>query len=425
MKILFVIKNFYPYDDASSNCISNIAKYLMENKVKVDVLSMKFNLDIKDKEIYNGIKIYRVLDLIETHIEEIIERINKENKSYLLRNIKKIKIIIIKALRRLEYKFDKNTIAYYEKRITIKKIRELNKKKKYDCIISVSQPFYTSVAVRKALRKNKNTKFLVYQLDPYSNNISEKIEYKDLKMKIEKKVFERADNIIVTDLIYEEDKNCELKNYCNKMSILKFPVIEKKYIKKCNDDIELDKEYINCVFAGHLYENIRDPRYVLELFSKLKNKKIRLVIIGTGMRDLLNKYKDKLGESLVIYDKVSKEAAFNAMINANILVNIGNNISNQMPSKILDYISTGKPILNFYKISNCPTLEYTKDYQLAFDINENNKINNKLINEFGKFCVDNKYQYIAFEKIKQIYKECTPGFVGNQFINIIRGVGMN
>lgn len=417
MKILFVIKNYYPYDDGSSNCVKSIVKELSNLGQEVHILSMKYNLNVLDEETYLDIKIHRILDKCEIPISVLIDNIKDCNK--IIKFIKKIQIILLKSLRRIECKFNKDTILYYERKITTNKIKELNKRYKYDTIVSVSQPFFTSVSTYKAI-KNKKTNFVIYQLDPFSNNLELDKKYKNKRLKIEKKIFNRADKIIVTDLIYNENLQGALKSYSNKMKVLKFPLIKEKIKEVATDDIILSKDYINCVFVGHLYKNIREPKYLLELFRNMNSSNIKLIIIGSGMREVLNEYKNFLGQKLEVYEKVSQKAAFNAMINSDILINLGNAIDNQMPSKILDYISTGKPIINLYKIDNCPTLEYTKDYELALNIKEGQDITKSLIKNIEEFCIKNKENKVDFEKLRSIYKECTPEYVSKKFMEVIK-----
>lgn len=417
MKILFVIKNYYPYDDGSSNCVKCIAEELSNLGEDVHILSMKYDFNVLDEENCLNIKIHRILDKYEVPMSDLINNIKNSNKA--IRFIKKIQVILLKSLRRIEYKFNKDTILHYERKITTNKIKELNKKYEYDTIISVSQPFFTSVSTYKAI-KNKKTKFVIYQLDPFSNNLELDKKYKNKRLKIEKKIFNRANKIIATDLIYNENLQGELRSYSNKMSVLKFPLIKEKIKDVATDDIILSKDYINCVFVGHLYKNIREPKYLLELFKNMNSKNIKIIIIGSGMRDMLKEYKNFLGEKLEVYEKISQKAAFNAMINSDILINLGNSIANQMPSKILDYISTGKPIINLYKIDNCPTLEYTKDYELALNIKEGQEINKELISKIEKFCDINKGKYIDFNEIKNKYLECNPRYVSEKFIEIVK-----
>lgn len=416
MKILFVIKNYYPYDDGSSNCVKSIVEQLSSSGKEVHILSMKYDFNTLDEEVYSNINIHRILDKCEIPINDLFINIETPNK--IIKFAKKIQIILLKSLRRIEYRFNKNTILYYERKITTDKIRELNKKYKFDVIISVSQPFFTSVSTFNVVKKSK-TKFIVYQLDPYSNNLEVEKKYKNNRLKVEKKVFSRADKIIVTDLIYNENLQGELKSYLNKMRVLKFPLIKEKIKEVVDDDIILSNDYINCAFIGCLYQKIRNPYYLLEIFKNMSFKKIRLIIVGSGMEEMLGEYKKVLKDRLEIYKKVSQKAAFNFMLNADILINLGNTVPNQMPSKILDYISTGKPIINLYKIDDCPTLEYTKDYELALNIKEGQKINKELINKIEKFCNTNKGKCIEFNKIKNKYLECTPKYVSEKFIEIV------
>ena len=58
------------------------------------------------------------------------------------------------------------------------------------------------------------------------------------------------------------------------------------------------------------------------------------------------------------------------MADADVLINIGNSVPVHMPSKTLEYINTGKPMVNFYKFADCPTLYYTKRYPLCLNLYE-------------------------------------------------------
>ena len=62
MKILFVIKNYYPYDDGSSNCVKCIEEELSNLGEDVHILSMKYDFNVLDEENCLNIKIHRILD---------------------------------------------------------------------------------------------------------------------------------------------------------------------------------------------------------------------------------------------------------------------------------------------------------------------------------------------------------------------------
>ena len=73
-------------------------------------------------------------------------------------------------------------------------------------------------------------------------------------------------------------------------------------------------------------------------------------------------------------DPVDNDEAESILMSADILVNIGNSVSNQIPSKLFDYISTGKPILNIYKNKNCPSLEILSKYPDVLNVYEENAL---------------------------------------------------
>ena len=50
--------------------------------------------------------------------------------------------------------------------------------------------------------------------------------------------------------------------------------------------------------------------------------------------------------------RVSHTVAIQYMSEADFLLNIGNSISSMVPSKIFEYISTGKPIISIYSNIN-------------------------------------------------------------------------
>lgn len=60
--------------------------------------------------------------------------------------------------------------------------------------------------------------------------------------------------------------------------------------------------------------------------------------------------------------KNNSEKAAHAMKEANILVNIGNNTSYQLPSKVVEYASTGKAILNLVKTESDSSIPFFDAY---------------------------------------------------------------
>ena len=88
-----------------------------------------------------------------------------------------------------------------------------------------------------------------------------------------------------------------------------------------------------------------------------------------------------------------------------VLVNIGNLIINQIPSKIFEYISTGKPIINIYKTLKCPTLKYTKKYPLCLNIYEEDMKScpEKAVKIIDDFIRKTRGRYLSSQEINEMF----------------------
>jgi len=411
LKILFVLNNTYKSNDANFNLASIIMLRLAEAGHKVISLGNTEYSDAPLSETKNGIKFERF--------------IFKERNSYIIfqRKFSKLKqgrwsklfsllfhpFILFSALE--FHLYSKNEL----RRKYVKSIENLVSREKIDIVISVSNPYITAIATA---RSKITCKKIAYQLDPHANNKNALLNYKKRLMD-EEYVYNNVDKVLVTDLIFNENILCSLSRHLGKMEQMSFPNIRMLKPNEEYADIDFDRNFVNCVFVGYFYEDIRNPSFMLEIFKKLINTNIILHIIGGGTDDILEKYQNLLGKHLVLYGKVTLERAMNFMTKADILVNLGNSVSNQMPSKIFDYISTGKPIINIYKIDNCPTLKFTSIYPLCLDIRETNGLDLETIKKIEEFCIKNCGKLISFELIEQLYFNYTPESFTNRFLAII------
>ena len=90
--------------------------------------------------------------------------------------------------------------------------------------------------------------------------------------------------------------------------------------------------------------------------------------------------------------------------------------------KILDYISSGKPILNICKIPTCPTLPLMERYPMGLTIYEYEELTDNKLQQIESFCIKNKGKQIPFETIAEIYYDSTISYVGQKFYEVIQSV---
>lgn len=418
MKLLFVCDNAYHGDDSTSNIVKVLLDYLKKRHDIFVLTRRKYRDGLSACFKEEGINycLFRPFDFsaaMDTYLFKYYDwgRMKKKEKIFFLichpgflwRKIL-YRILGFKRFKR-EYLFNK-------------RIKRLDKKYKFDAVIAIAVPYDNAKALAKA---NVYGKKIIYELDPhYTNYYCGKGKDKAY-LREEQQVLENIDLALMTDLIYNENQNNELKKYKNKMRWLEYPNVRNLDFYAIKQKEQVTSKKINCFFIGSFYDEIRNPKFVLDTFLRMNNKSIVFHFVGDVVGDSgeteIKKYKKLMGERLVIHGRKTRDEALFMMKNADILVGVNNSIKNQLPGKIFDYISCGRPILNFCYLDDCPSLKYTKKYPLALDIFEKQEID---INGIEVFCEKNKGEFIPYEEIRALFEENTIEVVGEEFDKLIR-----
>ena len=66
------------------------------------------------------------------------------------------------------------------------------------------------------------------------------------------------------------------------------------------------------------------------------------------------------------------------------LISIGNLNTTQLPSKVIEYISTGKPVIHFCEVENDPVKNISKDFNNLFIVSETTN-REDLFNQLNSF----------------------------------------
>ena len=104
------------------------------------------------------------------------------------------------------------------------------------------------------------------------------------------------------------------------------------------------------------------------------------------------------------------------MKNAQILVNIDNANSFQLPNKVVEYIATGKPILNIASGETKFTDHLVIDYPNVFNVDSSRTIDERLLDEIEGFIINRKVlRKDEIEKILVPYKIQT---ISEQYLSL-------
>ena len=201
-----------------------------------------------------------------------------------------------------------------------------------------------------------------------------------------------------------------------KVHVVEHPLLKLPNVTESNNDNKT-----TFIYAGSFYKNIRNPKYMLDVFTKIFEKsggELNIYSFGDCDRVIENYTNNKSG--IKSFGKISNDKIPEKLINSDFLVALGNKDDKQVPSKIFEYFTYGKPIIYFYTNSNDKNLEVLEKYRLAICINQNSDNKTLNSNRIINFCKNNVDERICFEEIKHTFLDATPEYTVKTINSLIK-----
>ena len=402
-KILVVSHQYLPLTSPRTTRWKLLTDQLISEGYEVKILTATSQLsdDKNNNAIFLGNK--KTSNLII----KLRKESNKENsifKKNLLNLLKKI------------YRFFFKTFAWPDYAmfwlISVYKNRN-NINYEYDSIISVSLPFSSHLAAF-IINKNRKKNWILDIGDPFSlktkaleNNI---YIYKKLNIYIEKKFYKLASQIVFTHLEVA-------KQHVEKFKIDENKILIGNPISSFNENIFLQsKNYdysslpIIIGYFGILTKGVRSPDETIKFF---KNSDILINwFTNQDSKNMLTQNNFDLSNHK-FFEIIDRDEALNKMSSSmHCLLSIGNLNSLQLPSKVIEYISTGKPVIHFAEIKNDPVIKLADHFQNLIVVNKDSTISQTLeqlknifenINSFEKNYFLENYTAKAITKNLKIF----------------------
>jgi glycosyltransferase involved in cell wall biosynthesis len=257
-------------------------------------------------------------------------------------------------------------------RPALRKARTLMRQRHYDALITVS-PFFTSHLVGEQLHTGHwladyGDPFSFQDIEPHNNW---KL-YRRLNRAVERRIFYRADAISVTTEPTRKIYASQFPESAAKIAVIP-PLLSIPAVPNTAPPFD---DHIRLLFTGMLYPHTRRPDHLLKLFAALMQRpdlarRLELHFIGeTGLvANAFVPYQHLIDEArIVLHGVLSREQVHEHTQRANILVNIGNRTPYQLPSKVIEYAATGKPVLNLAQIDNDSSSSIYATYPAALNL---------------------------------------------------------
>ena len=353
-KILIVTHQFLPQVSPRTTRWSLLIDELINKGNEVTVLS---GTDPENIE-----KNYKILYFGNKQFSSNINKIRQNSQDSSNNSIKKISYSILKKIYRFLFKtFSWPDYAMFWA-FTIYKNRK-RIENDFDIIISVSLPF-TSHLCAHILKKRINAQWYMDIGDPFTLKIyspeNNKIIYSYLNKFFERKFYKNASKIIFT-----HNEVAELHK--KKFNIDSSKIVIGYPIALLNDDIiknSLSFNYKNTPlkigYFGAFTKSVREPNnYIINIANSLGDKTKHEWYINEESKKYFSSINDITFHQFL--EILPRKLALEVMVNKiHILLSIGNFNKYQMPSKVIEYLSLGKPVLHYAEIIDDPLYNFEK-----------------------------------------------------------------
>jgi hypothetical protein len=303
-----------------------------------------------------------------------------------------------------------------------KELCEIFDAQDYDCLFVPHKPFETVYAACYIKKKHPKAKLYIYALDPIANEVDANNgigKHLFFLSKIaEEKVFEIADHIFHMECNkrkYDEEK---YKKYADKFSYLDFPLIESRDVKSGQ---EHDSSALLILYSGLLNDVYRSPKYFLELYdvvSESIDAQLHFYAKGNSVKEIEERAANN--KRIKSFGYIPKEDLEEKIEEAQFLLNIGNKYSDMLPSKLLTYFMTGKPIIHIKNQENDASIHYLERYGLYIVIDERDPFeeNAKKLIEFMK---NNHGKRLSLDYVRRTFTHNTPEWNAKQIKRVLMG----
>ena len=368
MRILIVTHSFAPELTPRAFRWAAIARSLATSGHQVDVVCAR-PPGTPAQESMEGVEVHRVRDpLSRSPVGGVAE---PKRRPGLLRRL--LRWVYGQTWRRL-YWPDYACAWYFS---AVRRASTLLVEHKHDWIISVSHPFTGHLVGLALKRRNPKVPWLVDIGDPFClmddpapNNIA---FYRRLSQRVDRAVLRGAEVVSVTTSGTRDAYAHLFPESAAKIHVI--PPMLSLPGRVAADTARQDAAGpLRLVYVGTLYRRLRSPAPLLSLFERLvavlPDVPLELHFLGNvnDSAELFQPYEHWLGSRLFVHGLVSRECAQQTMQDAHVLINLGNYSATQLPSKVIEYVAMGKPILNLITIRDDSSVGVLASYPAALTL---------------------------------------------------------
>lgn len=392
-KYIFLTGLYLPKPGATGMCVHQLAKEAAKRGHDVTTICYE---DGDETSEFDDVKVIKIP--IPGFLRE-----NRVNSAFVNR-VNQIRSILSKLIHIREYPLRSLSVV----KCYCNELEKLIVEGETTIVASVNPLEAVIAADRIKHRYGDKVKTVYYCADTLSNEKGDSgilpAEYRTkCGLRWEKKLFSSFDLIMIMECHKEHYYGDYFSAFKSKMKIVNFPLLSRVNATRSNTE----GEKVKFVYAGSLYKQLRNPQYLCDVLVILSQEiDMGCVFLGGGdCSPIINSANSNSNGAIRYIGMQPHSVAMQLIYDADILLSIGNAESPMAPSKIYEYMSTGKPIIHTYTYDRDPCIEPLKKYGNAMLLKDGDSDGIEKIRAF----VSNRKQ-LKFEDVKKNFESSTPGY---------------
>lgn len=401
MKKVLLMTDFYlPNPSANGLCIKELAGAFIQAGYETSILC--FGIDDAEESIIDGARVYRIKAPLFFRLREYCKKDQKYRSAWnFLRFVRKMKMILFMPIYPMCFPAYAMRYKNYAGKILAKE--------NIGNVVAQYVPFEAAYAGYSL--KKKGIRTILYVVDTFTQGVNEQ-KYKIFGFFAgiwEKKFLKKYDKVLYLENFKAYCSDAKFRIYKEKIDFVSVPFLTVEEDKGASEgETHKSGGSYNILYSGS-WGGDRDPVPFCEALACLREKH--------GMNIQLNYYgysNDTIDALTGRYDFVSNMGYISAdklrsvVSSSDYLLNLGNS-TNTVPSKLINYIATGKPIIHLYTSQTDPCIQYVERYENSYL----GKMQDIDLYELKGFLESNLNETADLTKIKEDFKTCTPDYTVN------------
>lgn len=246
-----------------------------------------------------------------------------------------------------------------------RELEEIHQNNPIDGILTICSPFPAHIGGKKFKEKHPHVRFCAYTVDIYASKDRIRPFFCTLNdfVNLEKQICKGTDCLLLS----EEAINTRQDIYGDIPNKIALPYL----LPKCNKELGgyFNELKTHCVYAGSFYRDLRNPEYMLKIFTALNEDNIVLHLYSAGCDDVVKTYTSN-NINIISHGYVSQKELKQIYASCDFLFGVGNAAIDFLPSKTYEYLSLQRPIVFFNPkgFSNHVLKKYPHSLQLSDDM---------------------------------------------------------